>query len=684
MSYVGKTIALLIAAFVFSGRTVASDGGGDLVVTIGGSQAWGEATCIRLKASSCRKLAQLEDLEQLVQHFEGTQASVRTGHEDTLRFILAPGIHRLAHPLTINGWGKAPNEPTLVLQADEPTRTSIVGSVVAYKNTWQPASAAKTDVQLAEAVRVVNYESIVGHRAAARNRGESFGKELKPVSLEVVFAGRSMALARWPNAGYGKVAEVTEDGGGQSLVKFSAPGPHAIPQRGALIAGYLFNDWGFERVPITPASPNGAIAVLAKGATSFGVKAGQRVLVENSLAELDSPNEWFFDDDSQNLYFWPPTSSAPSDALEITVADLLLRITNSKNIRVEGLTFQNSLGDAVEVDDSASIVFDRVAVRNTENSAILIKGGDGVIIKNSLLEDIGATGIYIFGGDRRVLTPGHNLVENCEIRRFSQRIKTYQPAIRLEGVGNIARKNKIYDAPHSAIIFTGNDQLIDSNQVSDVLLESDDAGAIYTGRDWTARGSVVRNNYLRGIRGMVGAHQAVGVYLDDQASGITVDGNRFVDVDLGVLVGGGRDNVISDNIFLRAHSSIALDARGVTWQKEQTQDRNGTLWKNLDRIPVNSAQYQSRYPHLAILRDDDVGVPKYDELHWNLFIASGGIDVRNSGFFTWSETENLNVNVDVLKEIRVSPSAADEYEVERAKLPIQWPASFPLRIATPN
>jgi len=80
-------------------------------------------------------------------------------------------------------------------------------------------------------------------------------------------------------------------------------------------------------------------------------------------------------------------------------------------------------------------------------------------------------------------------VENCEIRRFAERIKTYQPAIRLEGDGNAAVSNYIHDAPHSAIIYNGNDQLVEANHISDVVLESDDAGAIYTGRDWTARGS---------------------------------------------------------------------------------------------------------------------------------------------------------------------------------------------------
>ena len=76
--------------------------------------------------------------------------------------------------------------------------------------------------------------------------------------------------------------------------------------------------------------------------------------------------------------------------------------------------------------------------------------------------------------------------------------------------------------------------------------QTDDVGAIYTGRDWTGQGSMVVENTIYDVHGN-GRHGASAIYLDDQASGITVTGNTIYDVDRGVLIGGGRDNRVVDN-----------------------------------------------------------------------------------------------------------------------------------------
>jgi len=107
---------------------------------------------------------------------------------------------------------------------------------------------------------------------------------------------------------------------------------------------------------------------------------------------------------------------------------------------------------------------------------------------------------------------------------------------------------------------------------------------------------VVRNNFLKNIKGKNGAHQAVGLYLDDQGIRQHCRAEHICGRTIGVLVGGGRDNVIRNNIFVNNRSSIAVDARGVTWQKSETMDRNWTLWKNLLRMPVDSPAYRKKYP----------------------------------------------------------------------------------------
>ena len=161
----------------------------------------------------------------------------------------------------------------------------------------------------------------------------------------------------------------------------------------------------------------------------------------------------------------------------------------------------------------------------------------------------GDGGISLSGGDRKTLTPARLLAENNHIYNFSRWCRTYRPAIGVGGCGNIVRSNLLHHGPHSAIQLGGNDHLVEYNEIHSVCSDTGDVGAFYMGRDWTARGTVIRHNYWHHIQGP-GRLGAMGIYLDDQASGISVIGNIFYRVTRAVFIGGGCDNVVENNIFV--------------------------------------------------------------------------------------------------------------------------------------
>ena len=114
-----------------------------------------------------------------------------------------------------------------------------------------------------------------------------------------------------------------------------------------------------------------------------------------------------------------------------------------------------------------------------------------------------------------------------------------------------------------------------------------------------------------------GRHGASAIFLDDQASGITVTGNTIYDVDRGVLIGGGRDNRVVDNSIRDAQICIALDARGLTWQKATTDDPAGVFRRALAQVPFAEEPYLSRYPQLQGILADDPGEPKRNLIEGN-------------------------------------------------------------------
>jgi hypothetical protein len=194
----------------------------------------------------------------------------------------------------------------------------------------------------------------------------------------------------------------------------------------------------------------------------------------------------------------------------------------------------------------------------------------------------------------------------------------YTPAIALHGVGNRVAHNLIHNAPHMAIMFGGNDHVIEFNEIHNVCLESNDAGAIYAGRDWTMRGTVIRYNYLHNITGFKG-RGCVGVYLDDMFCGTKIYGNVFYRVTRAAFIGGGRDCLVENNIFVDCRPSLHIDARAMGWAGYHV---NTTMTQRLKAMPYMSELWRKRYPKLVSILEDDPAAPKGNIIRRN--ICSGG------------------------------------------------------------
>ena len=81
-------------------------------------------------------------------------------------------------------------------------------------------------------------------------------------------------------------------------------------------------------------------------------------------------------------------------------------------------------------------------------------------------------------------------------------------------------------APALALYLHGNDHVIEYNEVTRVMLEGDDMGAFYMGRDPTERGNIIRYNYWHHL---APAHMTWCLYFDDSGGDSTkIYGNIFL------------------------------------------------------------------------------------------------------------------------------------------------------------
>jgi hypothetical protein len=498
-----------------------------------------------------------------------------------------------------------------------------------------------------QACQVVGDAALLGRLDAAA-RGKVLQADLKGLGFdnfgevapggrraEVFFNDRPMTLARWPNDGFVRIINTAGDQpmtvhgiSGDRSGRFIHEGDR--PQRwkdehGIWLHGYWFWDWAEEFQQVASIDPDTRAITLAPPLHHYGYRKGQPYYATNLLAELDQPGEWYLDRPTGKLYLWPPESMDGARIVFSIMETPLVALREASHVMLRGLVIETTRGTGVEINGGSGNRVAGCSIRNTGGAGIILQGGRNNGVVSCDIYQTGAAGIRIDGGDRLTLTAAGNHAVNNHLHHFARLKRTYAAAIHLDGVGNRAAHNLIHDAPHMAVGFSGNDHIMEFNEVHNVCRETGDVGVFYTGRDWTVRGNIIRHNFIHDVSGP-GMHGAQGVYLDDAASGTIVVGNIIRRTARAMLIGGGRDNLIENNIITECAKSIHFDNRGLNWMKYHVAP-GGVMRERLQAMPYRQPPWSERYPDLLSLLDDTPGAPKGNIIRRNIIHASGPLQL---------------------------------------------------------
>jgi hypothetical protein len=549
------------------------------------------------------------------------------------------GTYELKAPFTLTAADSgAPDAPT-TYRAQEGEEVRLSGGRRIRETA--PVSDALVLARLDEAAR--------GHVVAAdlRALGITDYGEVKGGGLEVFFGDRPMTLARWPNTGFAKIADVV--GGqpvevrgtvGDAVGAFVYEGDRPerwVSESDPWLHGYWFWDWADEREPIESLDPDRKVIRLRPPYHTYGYRKGQWYYAFNMLSELDAPGEWYLDRGTGVLYFWPPSPLTPEQRLTVSVTPTLIVTRNVSNVVFDGFILEAARDTAVTIMDSTRVVVRDCLIRNVGGDAVVIAGGKDSGVTGCEIHDTGRGGVLLSGGNRDTLRPAGLHAEDNHIHHYSRWARMYHPAIALDGVGNRAVHNLIHDAPHQAIAFSGNDHMIDSNEIHHVCLEANDAGAIYSGRDWTWRGTVIQYNWFHDIRGLQD-NGCMGVYLDDMLCGTVVYGNVFYRVSNAVFIGGGRDNLVENNVFVSCDPAVHIDARALGWAAYHV---NTTMMERLREVPYREPPWSERYPDLVGILENEPAAPRGNVVTRNVFRGGRWVDVEEAAKYEVRFEANL-------------------------------------------
>ena len=457
--------------------------------------------------------------------------------------------------------------------------------------------------------------------------------------------GQPMTLARWPNSdaangGWAEFSQAFDTGlpdaaAADPAKRVAHPGSFEFAdprparwnlQEGVWLLGYWTHDWCDEVIRVA-AYDKEKHAITLAAPHNYGImgatwgQAKRRFFALNALEELDAPGEWYLDRTRKLLYLYP---TAPLRGVPLVLATLtqpLVRAEGAKYVKFAGLVMEYSHGDGMVARNTEHFAIEGCVVANCAGGGISISGYDN-LVRSCDLYNLGRSGIALDGGDRMTLAPARNLALNNHIHHYGLFQRTYAPGIGVQGCGQIVRHNRIHDAPHNAVLYGGNEHLFELNDIYRVVMETGDAGAFYSGRDWTSQGNILRHNYIHDLGGGDAKHvNTMGVYLDDCDCGDTIEGNVFYRAGRAIMIGGGRDNPVLNNLVIDCPIGLHIDARGMTWKQwNNPADSSWCLEEKAKRLNYTQPPWSDKYPRLASIMRDEPRQPLHNPIRRNVFV----------------------------------------------------------------
>ena len=512
---------------------------------------------------------------------------------------------------------------------------------------------------------------------------KGFGTPRDVPETEAFLNGRALFAARYPNEGLMKIGRVLDPGqvkvrthrgydepSGDKNVRgavFEYADPRHARWAGAPDAfafGNFSVGWADDCIKIKKIDPKRGTVELASPHI-YGVMSclsdpknpkfsqdlstrGYRV--QNLLEELDADGEFYID--RKSGIFYAALDSEPEGTLEFsTLTEPILAFKNFDGAEVRNVRFGPSRGMGIYINSSRNIRIDSCEFSNfgtvaisagpafsqnppekLRNPAPRFKFNSAISLENCKIHDNALGGAFISGGDKRALMPSGNSVRNCEFYRNSRAGLKYSPSLSLYDVGARAANCLFRDDPFNTLQFGGNDLVIEKNRFERICRNISDMGVVYTGRNPSDKGNVIRRNFFSECLAKDGGCRIRGVYIDDGSGGYDIRENIFCRIksaDPGetnagiaaIYFHGGHDNRAYKNVFI----DCAVGVSHSPWEDEWwLKNINSPAWRRKlkSEADIESETYLKKYPELENFFKN--GRPRVNYLTQNLYFRSSG------------------------------------------------------------
>ncbi|MBE7177528.1 MAG: right-handed parallel beta-helix repeat-containing protein [Mucilaginibacter polytrichastri] len=420
---------------------------------------------------------------------------------------------------------------------------------------------------------ITSLKSITRWRQAGKGIYES-PIDISGQSVNTVLINKSAyAVGRFPNSnssngGYLKVASHT----GKSAIT-SPEIPTGSNFTGAEVV-IRKNHWIIDRHKISMHS--GTVIHYDNNNSVYEATDQFGFFIQRHISTLDQFGEWFYDDDKKKLTVFFGNTDPQDTHVSIAVYKNLIRTPQSSGVDMY-------------------LEFKGITLRGSNESAILFNSGNHFIVKDCRIEFAGKNGIesngtaYLTVTDCSILKSANNGItsvwDNANTVIESNKIDSTSmyPGMLQSGDGNglaifcigknsRIRKNTITNTGYTGIHFGGDGVQVLNNLIDGFCMVKDDGSGIYTytgAENRVFTGRVIANNIVLNGRGAISGSEnsypaTEGIYLDDNATNVTVTGNTVAHIaGSGLYIHNARNLKIDHNLIYDANVQMRLNHDGL-------------------------------------------------------------------------------------------------------------------------
>ena len=340
--------------------------------------------------------------------------------------------------------------------------------------------------------------------------------------------------------------------------------------------------------------------------------AEPKIWIEKSLSTLDSQGEWYYDNSSKMLYYYPENPEEINNLMfTIPQAEQLVKINNCENIRFNNINFAytnwNEPSYTGFLDGQATSymkITDDVTTWQTPIAGIEISNSDGIEFMNCSIENIGSAAIkfdeycdnmLLYYNDIKNIAAGAivagSFSDSGEKKLYVPKNITITDNV-IDGIGKsylggvgimvgyaqnlIVDHNEVNDGSYTGIsvgwgwgaVTDMQNYQIRNNKVTNIIENHlyDGAGLYVLGTFQTTEKNRISGNYLEG------GHGYAGLYFDEKSNYFLAENNVIGKGNMGFLLmhdlNYGLEDITVQNNFVDTRkkfiNSYKLD-KSVKW-----------------------------------------------------------------------------------------------------------------------